>query len=757
MSETVTGYIDHVIFRNEDNGYTVMVLKGMEEEQELTCVGTFPAITQGAAIEASGNYTTHPVYGKQFQIASYVEKVPEDALAMERYLGSGAIKGIGAALAARIVRRFGDDTMRIVEEEPERLAEIKGISEKKAMEIAEQMTEKADMRRAMIFLQKYGISLNLGAKIYQKYGQTVYGVLQENPYRLAEDISGVGFRIADEIASRIGIHTDSDYRIRSGMLYTLLQASGEGHIYLPKEELFSRASGLLGVDSSYMEKHLMDMVVDRKLILKETEDGAVVYPTRYYYLELNSARMLCELNILCPEDEEMMEKRINRIEKETGTRLDEMQKQAVAAAASHGLFILTGGPGTGKTTTINAIIRYFEEEGAELRLAAPTGRAAKRMTEATGYEAQTIHRLLELNGMPEEEQEGRAVHFDRNSENPLEADVIIIDEMSMVDIALMHSLLLAVTAGTRLILVGDENQLPSVGPGNVLRDIIRSGCFPVVELKKIFRQASESDIVVNAHKINRGEQVTINNKSRDFFFLKRYDADIIIRVVIALIQEKLPRYVDAKPYEIQVLTPMRKGLLGVERLNQILQRYLNPPDEKKKEKEIGQRLFREGDKVMQVKNNYQLEWEILGRYKIPVDKGVGVFNGDTGIMTEINEFAETATVEFEDGRQAEYSFKQLEELELAYAVTIHKSQGSEYPAVILPILSGPRMLMNRNLLYTAVTRARKCVTVVGSETTFAEMIRNEKQQQRYSSLDRRIRELDESEQKESAIGEKGLS
>lgn len=757
MSETVTGYIDHVIFRNEDNGYTVMVLKGMEEERELTCVGTFPAITQGAAIEASGNYTTHPVYGKQFQIASYVEKMPEDALAMERYLGSGAIKGIGAALAARIVRRFGDDTMRIVEEEPERLAEIKGISEKKAMEIAEQMTEKADMRRAMIFLQKYGISLNLGAKIYQKYGQTVYGVLQENPYRLAEDISGVGFRIADEIASRIGIHTDSDYRIRSGMLYTLLQASGEGHIYLPKEELFSRASGLLGVDSSYMEKHLMDMVVDRKLILKETEDGAVVYPTRYYYLELNSARMLCELNILCPEEEEMMEKRINRIEKETGTRLDEMQKQAVAAAASHGLFILTGGPGTGKTTTINAIIRYFEEEGAELRLAAPTGRAAKRMTEATGYEAQTIHRLLELNGMPEEEQEGRAVHFDRNSENPLEADVIIIDEMSMVDIALMHSLLLAVTAGTRLILVGDENQLPSVGPGNVLRDIIRSGCFPVVELKKIFRQASESDIVVNAHKINRGEQVTINNKSRDFFFLKRYDADIIIRVVIALIQEKLPRYVDAKPYEIQVLTPMRKGLLGVERLNQILQRYLNPPDEKKKEKEIGQRLFREGDKVMQVKNNYQLEWEILGRYKIPVDKGVGVFNGDTGIMTEINEFAETATVEFEDGRQAEYSFKQLEELELAYAVTIHKSQGSEYPAVILPILSGPRMLMNRNLLYTAVTRARKCVTVVGSETTFAEMIRNEKQQQRYSSLDRRIRELDESEQKESAIGEKGLS
>ena len=741
MSETVTGYIDHVIFRNEDNGYTVMVLKGMEEEQELTCVGTFPAITQGAAIEASGNYTTHPVYGKQFQISSYVEKMPEDALAMERYLGSGAIKGIGAALAARIVRRFGDDTMRIVEEEPERLAEIKGISEKKAMEIAEQMTEKADMRRAMIFLQKYGISLNLGAKIYQKYGQTVYGVLQENPYRLAEDISGVGFRIADEIASRIGIHTDSDYRIRSGMLYTLLQASGEGHIYLPKEELFSRASGLLGVDPSYMEKHLMDMVVDRKLILKETEDGAVVYPTRYYYLELNSARMLCELNILCPEDEEMMEKRINRIEKETGTRLDEMQKQAVAAAASHGLFILTGGPGTGKTTTINAIIRYFEEEGAELRLAAPTGRAAKRMTEATGYEAQTIHRLLELNGMPEEEQEGRAVHFDRNSENPLEADVIIIDEMSMVDIALMHSLLLAVTAGTRLILVGDENQLPSVGPGNVLRDIIRSGCFPVVELKKIFRQASESDIVVNAHKINRGEQVTINNKSRDFFFLKREDANVIISVALTLIQKKLPSYVDADPYDIQVLTPMRKGLLGVERLNTIFQQYLNPPSPEKNEKDTGRCKFREGDKVMQTRNNYQMEWEVRGKYGIPVDKGCGVFNGDMGIIREINTYAEMVTVEFDECRFAEYSFKELEELELAYALTVHKAQGSEYPAVILPLLNGPRMLMNRNLLYTAVTRARSCVTIVGSPYAVNQMIDNKYEQIRYTSLRQRICEF----------------
>ena len=748
MSETVTGYIDHVIFRNEDNGYTVMVLKDTKKEEELTCVGSFPTITQGATIEATGVYTHHPVYGKQFQISSFVEKMPEDTYAIERYLGSGAIKGIGAALAARIVRRFGQDTLRIVEEEPERLAEVKGISEKKAREIAAQVTEKADMRKAMIFLQKYGISLNLGAKIYQKYKESVYTVLQENPYRLAEDISGVGFKIADEIAARIGIHADSDYRIRSGMLYTLLQASGEGHTYLPKEQLFTRCARLLGVDEFYMEKHLMDMVIDRKLVLKEKNGETIVYPSQYYYLELNTARMLNELNVLCPEDEQLVQKRILMIEKETGTVLDEMQKKAVTEAASHGLFVLTGGPGTGKTTTINAIIRFFEGEGAELRLAAPTGRAAKRMTETTGYEAQTIHRLLELNGMPEEERDGHSAKFERNTQNPLEADVIIIDEMSMVDIHLMHSLLLAVTTGTRLILVGDENQLPSVGPGNVLRDIIRSGRFPVVELTKIFRQASESDIVVNAHKINKGEQVQINNKSRDFFFLKRYDADIIIRVVIALIQEKLPRYVDAKPFEIQVLTPMRKGLLGVERLNQILQRYLNPPEDGKPEKAVGDRLFRTGDKVMQIRNNYQMEWEIRGRYGIVIEKGIGVFNGDTGILTEINEFAETAEVEFEDGRFAIYSFKQLEELELAYAITIHKSQGTEYPAVILPLLSGPQMLLNRNLLYTAVTRARKCVTVVGNEETFAEMIRNEKQQKRYSALDERIIELSDTMENE---------
>ena len=746
MSESITGYIDHIIFRNEDNGYTVMVLKGVSEEDELTCVGSFPVVTQGASVELEGNFTQHPVYGKQFQAVRLTEKMPEDALAMERYLGSGAIKGIGAALAGRIVRHFGDDTFQIVENEPERLSEVKGISEKKAREIAMQIAEKSDMRKAMMFLQKYGISLNLGAKIYQKYGDSVYSVLQENPYRLADDISGVGFKIADEIAYRIGIHTDSDYRIKSGMVYTLLQATGEGHVYLPKDELFQRAAELLGVDSSYMEKHLVDLAMDRKIVQKEQGDQILIYPAQYYYLELNTARMLRELDIFCPEDEKIVERRIVQIEKETGTVLDEMQKKAVQEAAGHGLLILTGGPGTGKTTTINAIIRYFEGEGAEIRLAAPTGRAAKRMTEATGCEAQTIHRLLEVSGNPEDDDKrdnaGFGNGFGRNAENPLESDVIIIDEMSMVDIFLMNALLKAVSVGTRLILVGDINQLPSVGPGCVLKDIIRAGSCPVVQLTRIFRQASQSDIIVNAHKINRGEHVTLDNKSRDFFFLQRQDPNVILRVVLALVQEKMPRYVDARPTDIQVLTPMRKGSLGVENLNEMLQRYLNPPSSEKNEKETARGRFREGDKVMQIKNNYQIEWEARNRYGIAIDKGTGIFNGDMGIVQQIDLLAETMEVLFDDYRTVTYSFQMLEELELAYAVTIHKSQGSEYPAVVIPLLTGPRMLMNRNLLYTAVTRARSCVTLVGSPETFAQMIDNASEQTRYSGLYDRIREVE---------------
>lgn len=733
QSETICGYVDHIIYRNSENGYTVLVL--ICNEDELTCVGVFSDIAEGENIEAHGEFTEHPTYGRQFKVASFVEKAPQDEMAIERYLGSGAIKGVGVALAARIVRRFKADTLRIIEEEPERLAEIKGISQNKAMEIADQVNGRKDQRQAMIFLQQYGISTVLAVKIYKEYGQEVYGIIQENPYRMADDIEGVGFRTADEIATRVGIRTDSDFRVRSGVLYTLQQAAGEGHTYLPMQELTRRASALLEIDPEYIERQYMNLAMDRKIMMRQSGEVTQIYASSFFYMEANTATMLEQLDISYDVPDIEIEERLRQIEKTTKMDLDEHQVEAVKEGVRNGLLIITGGPGTGKTTTINTIIRYFEMEGLDIFLAAPTGRAAKRMSETTGFEARTIHRMLELNGGTE----GTA-GFERNEQNPLETDVIIIDEMSMVDISLMYALLKAVVAGTRLILVGDVNQLPSVGPGSVLRDIIDSGRFHTVMLTKIFRQASTSDIIVNAHKINRGEMVTLDNQSMDFFFLKRYDADKIINVTLQLIKQKLPKFVDATEYDIQVLTPMRKGLLGVERLNTVLQMYLNPPDEKKREKEYGSTRFREGDKVMQVKNNYQMEWEIRNRYGIMIDKGTGIFNGDMGIIEEINDFAETMTISFDEGRMVEYPYKQLEELELAYAVTIHKSQGSEYPAVVIPLLSGPRMLMNRNLLYTAVTRAKKCVTIVGNDETFGQMIENNMEQKRYSGLKERLME-----------------
>jgi len=732
--EKLAGYVEHIIYRNADNGYTVLNL--VSGEEEITCVGIFSAIAEGENIEANGDYTDHPTYGRQFKVESFEEMAPEDEEAIERYLGSGAIKGVGLALAARIVRRFKDDTFRIIEEEPERLAEIKGISERKAMEIADQVNQKRDLRQAMIFLQQYGITMNLAVKVYQAYGQEVYGIIKENPYRLADDIDGVGFRTADEIATRVGIRMDSDFRIRSGILYVLLQATGEGHTFLPEQELTRRTVQLLEVTAEQIEKQYMDLAIERKIIMKQAEDEQTqIYAASFYYMEANTATMLKQLNVRYEVPDIEIEQRIRSIEKQTGMQLDEHQITAVKEAVRNGLLVITGGPGTGKTTTINTIIKYFELEGMDIFLAAPTGRAAKRMSETTGFEARTVHRMLELNGGVE-----GSAGFERNEQNPLETDVIIVDEMSMVDITLMHSLLKAISIGTRLILVGDVNQLPSVGPGSVLRDIINSHACNVVMLTKIFRQASTSDIIVNAHKIDQGEEVVLDNKSMDFFFLKRYDADVIISVVLQLIKQKLPKFVDATPYDIQVLTPMRKGLLGVERLNGILQQYLNPPMKHKLEKEHGDVIFREGDKVMQTKNNYQLAWEIRTKLGLCVDKGTGVFNGDMGIIREINDFAETMTVEFDEGRMVEYSYKLLDELELAYAITIHKSQGSEYPAVVIPLLSGPAMLMNRNLLYTAVTRARKCVTLVGNDTTFAEMIQNTSQQKRYSGLTARLRE-----------------
>ncbi len=739
--ETVEGYVEKIVFRNAENGYTVLSLSS-EDEDELTCVGTFSFINEGEYVKLKGTMTAHNVYGEQLRVESYEVKEPTDLVSMERYLGSGAIKGVGPALAARMVRHFKEDTFRIIEDEPERLTEVKGISERISREIAIQFEEKRELRSAMLFLQQYGISLNLAVKIYKQYGSRMYEVMRQNPYKLAEDINGVGFRIADEIAKKVRIGSDSDFRIKAGMLHILQDASNQGHTYLPEEELYRRTAELLMIDSEKITHHLMDMVLDKQIVIKKMPEQNCVYSSYYYYAELNCAKMLMDLNVSCEYTDTQFAHRMVQLEQEMKMELDSLQKQAILEAARHGLLIITGGPGTGKTTTINAIIQFFEQEEQTILLAAPTGRAAKRMSETTGYEAQTIHRLLELSGNVDEEQHQHA-QFQRNEENPLEADVVIVDEVSMLDIHLLHSLLKAIVVGTRLILVGDVNQLPSVGPGNVLKDLIKSECFQVTKLTKIFRQAAESDIIINAHKINAGEHLNIDNKSRDFFLLPRDNANVIVSVIIQLVRDKMPKYVNASMYDIQVLTPMRKGELGVERLNQILQQYLNPRENGKKEREYQKHIFREGDKVMQIKNNYQLNWEIRSKYGIVQDSGAGVFNGDCGIIREINTFAEIMTVEFEEGKMVDYPFSELDELELAYAITIHKAQGSEYPAVVMPILNGPRMLFNRNLLYTAVTRAKKCVTIVGSNHMVENMIDNVNEQKRCSSLDMRLKELEE--------------
>lgn len=737
--DSIKGYVEHIVYQSE-NGYTVFHV--VSEGDEITCVGTLKGLTVGETIEAQGEGITHPLYGPQFKIHSYQVIPPEDVESMRRYLASGAVKGIGAAMAERIVKRFGIDTFRIMEEEPERLVEIKGISERIAKEISAQMEEKKELRSALVYLQQFGISNTLAVKIYQTYEERVYQIMQTNPYSLAEDIAGVGFKMADEIARKIGIQADSDYRISSGVLYVLTQALQEGHIYLPMEILLERSKQLLGVEKNVIELLLSNMVIDKKIIIKQIDEQKMVYAFRYYYMELNCAHILHDLNtaveLLRPEKEQKVLQEIEVLADHLGIELDELQMKAVLESIKNGLFILSGGPGTGKTTTINMIIKYFEQQGMEILLGAPTGRAAKRMTEATGYEARTLHRLLELNGALDEDHRG--ARFERNREHPLEADVIIVDEMSMVDLPLFQSLLQAVCVGTRLILVGDVDQLPSVGPGQILRDLMRSACFPMVVLNRIFRQAATSDIIVNAHMINKGQPILLDNKSKDFFFLERNDVNVIYKHMIQLIREKLPKYVEADSMDIQVLTPMRKGVLGVEQLNQILQEYLNPPQETKKEHQSGSTIFREGDKVMQIRNNYQLEWEIVSRYNIPIDKGVGVFNGDVGRIREIRTQAEQVVVEFEEGKRVTYPFSGLEELELAYAITIHKSQGSEYPAIVMPLLTGPRMLLNRNLLYTGVTRARNCVTILGSKETLQEMIANASQHDRYTSLHLRIRE-----------------
>ena len=740
--ETVKGYVEHIVYRNAENGYSVITLSA--DSEEVTCVGILPLLTEGEYIEADGNYTVHASYGEQFRVETYREITPEDAPAIERYLGSGAVKGIGKALAGRIVKKFGKDTFRIMEEEPERLAEVKGISMNKARVISAQVEGRKDMRDAMVYLARLGISSALSVKIYKRYGNEIYRVLKENPYRLADDIEGVGFHIADEIAQRAGIEADSDFRVRSGILYVLSRASAEGHIYLPKDVLIQWTEELLGTQIAGMDAYLSDLSIDRKIVAKEEENEVRVYTNGAYCMELDTAYMIHELNISGAIREDKIREKVHGFEEQMHLQLDEMQMQAVIESARHAVLVLTGGPGTGKTTTINIMIRYFESEGLNIALAAPTGRAAKRMAEATGREAKTLHRLLEVQG----QAAGRSGMFQRNRDNPLDADVIIVDEMSMVDIYLMHALLSAVTVGTRLVLLGDAYQLPSVGPGCVLKDIINSETCTVIRLSKIFRQAEESDIIVNAHKIKEGRYPVLDNRSRDFFFLKRDNVDDILAVTIKLVRDSMPAYVHADQKDIQVLTPTRKGLTGVERLNGILQQYLNPAAPGKHEIHAGNTIFREGDKVMQIHNNYQVEWEVRGRYGIPVEKGNGVFNGDCGTIREINDYDGIVSVEFDERRVVDYPTAELEQLQLAYAVTIHKSQGSEYPAVVIPLIPGPRMLMNRNLIYTAITRAKSCVVMVGSPEVLKQMIDNTSEQRRYTTLALRLKQAEAGDKNE---------
>ena len=742
----VEGYVERITYRNEENGYSVIYLSNPEpkddEDDEVCCVGYFSFVSEGEYLVINGSETVHKSYGPQIQVESYETKRPNSSIAIEKYLGSGAIKGIGAALAARIVRRFGEKTFDIIEKEPERLAEIKGISMKMAMSIAEQFNGKRQMRQSVIYLQEYGISVNMAVKIYKYYGEKIYEIMEKNPYKLAEDITGIGFKIADAIALKAGFYQDSEYRIKAGILYVLQQSGSNGHCYLPENELVEETAYLLGIEKENVEKELDNLTLNKELVIEEYDGERMLYQSNLYYMEMNCARMLHDLNIPYKIKPAVLEKKIAAIEKKDNIELDKLQKDAVFQAVQNGIMIITGGPGTGKTTTINTIIQIMESEGFDILLAAPTGRAAKRMSETSGMEAQTIHRMLEIDGGSLDDDKS-GMHFQRNETKPLEADVIIVDEFSMVDIYMLYALLKAIVPGTRLIMVGDVNQLPSVGPGNVLKDMIKSEFCNVVKLSRIFRQAAESQIVTNAHKINAGEQIKLDNKNMDFFHLERNNSRDVINVTIQLIMKNLPPYVDATSYDIQVLTPMRKGELGVENLNKVLQAYMNPKMQGKNEHEFHGVIFRENDKVMQIKNNYQIKWQKKNRFDDVVDEGTGVFNGDTGIIKQIIEAAEVVYVEYEEGKIVEYGFSDMDEMELAYAITIHKSQGSEYPAGILPIISGPRMLLNRNLLYTAVTRAKKCVTIVGSADTIRKMIQNVNEQKRYSTLCRRIIEMEE--------------
>ncbi len=738
--ERIAGYVNECIFENEDTGYKVLEVESDDGLQLMTVVGIMPNLQVGERIEAHGRWKEHNTYGEQFEVSSFSRTLPQDKDAMERYLGSGAIKGIGAALAHRIVEKFGDNTFHIIESEPERLAEIKGISSAKACEIGEQFAAQSAAREAMVFLQNFGLTPNMSMRIYKEFGLKTVSVLSQNPYILAERVQGIGFRRADEIARQMGIPEEAPGRIRGAIRFALQNAAGEGHTYLPLDKLEDEVYHLIGISGIMVENALTESVMEGQLVQKRELEEERVYLKSFYTAEAGVARRLMELNEQSQEiAEEKYMLRMQKIEKDQKIELSDEQREAVLAALKEGVLIITGGPGTGKTTIINVLLELLEQDDKKFMLAAPTGRAAKRMTEATGREAKTIHRLLEIQfGIADS---GKQI-FQRDEEHPLETDVVILDEVSMIDVTLMNHLLKAIVPGTRLILAGDKDQLPSVGAGNVLKDMIQSDAIAVKKLSKIYRQAAMSDIVVGAHMINQGQYPIFNQKDTDLFFMKRKVKEDVIRTMVEVIMKRMPKFAQCSPVDdIQVLTPMKRGLLGVENLNPRLQEALNPKSSKKAELEYRDMVFREGDKVMQIKNNYSLAWKVLNRYGYPLEEGEGVFNGDVGRIKQINTKNRTVTVLFDDKRQVEYDYVALEELELAYAITIHKSQGTESPIIVLPLHSGPEILFSRNLLYTAVTRAKRYVVVIGDEAMVHKMVDNDRQAVRYSSLEARLREI----------------
>ncbi len=732
----IEGIVEEIIFRNEINGYTVARLN--TSDGSITIVGKSAFINLEEMVELEGDWVYHDRFGEQFSFTKIKTTAPSTLKGIENYLASGLIPHVGKKTAKKIVERFGLDSLDIIQYNPERLKEIPGIGDKKLEKISKAYEEHRELRDIMVYLQQYDISINNGIKIYKKYGKETIKVIGENPYKLSEDIHGIGFITADNIAKKMGISEDSPFRIEAGLKFSMINSAGEGHCYLPKEELIKKSEKILKVDREAIEEAIQNLALRKNFYLVTEGEETLIYYMPYHIAENNVARKIIDLSMVEFDQLDVnIDEEVEKIEAREDITFGKKQVLAIKESLDNGVVIITGGPGTGKTTTINAIISIYEDLDMKVVLAAPTGRAAKRMTETTGRESQTIHRLLEFSFMESEEE----MSFNKDDESPIDADVIIIDEASMIDILLMNSLLKAINPGTRLILVGDVDQLPSVGAGNVLRDLIESGCIRVVRLDEIFRQAEESMIIVNAHRINKGDYPILNEKDKDFFFMDTGSTQETLATILDLVQDRLPKYYGVDSLrDIQVLSPMRRGEVGINSLNKHLQEVLNPKDDNWQEKQVGDEIFRIGDKVMQVKNNYKLKWNLLKDGE-EVDTGEGVFNGDLGFITDINNEESIVTVLFDDEKEVEYEFSELDEIKLSYATTVHKSQGSEFPVVLMPIHWGPPMLLTRNLIYTAITRAKKLVVLVGDRKYLSMMINNNKIAKRYSSLDKKIKDF----------------